>query len=193
MLILFVCSGNLCRSPFAEAWLRAWLGENGADATVSSAGILTQGRSSPPEFIDAARRAGVDLSAHRSSYMEVVDLEKADLVIGMGREHVREAVATSPAVWPRCFTLKEFVRRGRAIGSRTPEQPMEAWLAVLHQGRKTADLLGSASEDDVFDPMHGNSDPDFQACVSQLARLVNELAILLWPTRNGRITQALGT
>jgi protein-tyrosine-phosphatase len=117
--------------------------------------------------------------------MEVDDLENADLVIGMGREHVREAVTTSPAIWPRCFTLKEFVRRGRAVGSRRPEQSVEAWLAVLHQGRKTADLLGSATEDDVFDPMRSGSEQDFQICVSQLARLVNELAILLWPTEKG--------
>jgi protein-tyrosine phosphatase len=118
--------------------------------------------------------------------MERQDLENAELVIGMGREHVRESVAISPAVWPRCFTLKELVRRGRAIGSRRPEQSMEAWLAVLHRGRKTVDLLGSATEDDVFDPMKSSSEDDFRVCVSELARLVNELAILLWPVENSR-------
>jgi protein-tyrosine phosphatase len=173
----------MCRSPFAEACLRAWLLETGVKATISSAGLLTQGRSSPPEFIEVARRAGVDLSAHRSSRMEGEDLEVTDLVIGMGREHVREAVAISPVVWTHCFTLKEFVRRGRAIGSRGPEQSVEGWLAVLHQGRRTADLLGSATEDDVFDPMTRSSEQDFQVCVSQLARLVNELAFLLWPSK----------
>jgi protein-tyrosine-phosphatase len=173
----------MCRSPFAEAWLRAWLEETDVDATVRSVGLLTQGRSSPPELIEVAMNAGVDLSAHRSSLMKVEDLEKADLVIGMGREHVREAVTTSPPVWPRCFTLKEFVRRGRALGVRRPEQSMEAWLSALHQGRRTADLLGSAAEDDVFDPMRTTSQQDFQDCVFQLTRLVEELAILLWPPK----------
>jgi hypothetical protein len=102
----------------------------------------------------------------------------------MGREHVRKAVATNPAVWPRCFTLKEFVRRGRGIGLRRPQQSTEAWLSALHEGRKTTDLLGSASEDDVFDPMRSSSKQDFQACVLQLARLVDELANLLWPIEN---------
>jgi protein-tyrosine-phosphatase len=118
--------------------------------------------------------------------MEVEDLENADLVIGMGREHVREAVATSPAVWPRCFTLKEFVRRGQAMGFQ-PGQSMEAWLAVLHQGRNTTDLLGSATEDDVFDPIGSGSEQDYLACTSQLARLVDELAILLWRLEKGRV------
>jgi protein-tyrosine phosphatase len=176
----------MCRSPFAEAWLRAWLSETGVDATVRSAGLLTQGRSSPPEFIEVARRLGVDLSAHRSSRMQREDLENADLVIGMGREHVREAVATSPAVWPRCFTLKELIRRGRTVGSRRPEQSLESWISVLHQGRKTVNLLGSATEDDVFDPMSG-SEQDYQACASELAHLIKELAILLWPIENTRI------
>jgi protein-tyrosine-phosphatase len=125
--------------------------------------------------------------------MEIQDLENADLVVGMAREHVRAAVTTSPAIWPHCFTLKEFVRRGRAIGSRRPERSIETWLAALHQGRKTADLLGSATEDDVFDPMTSSSEQDFQVCVSQLTRLVNELAILLWPIEKGLVRPDLGS
>jgi protein-tyrosine phosphatase len=183
----------MCRSPFAEAWLRAWLQETDVDATASSAGLLTNGRSSPPEFIEVAARAGVDLSAHRSSRMDVDDLENADLVVGMAREHVRAAVATSPAVWSHCFTLKEFVRRGRAIGSRQPQHSIEAWLSALQKGRKTSDLLGSAAEDDVFDPMTSGSEQDFQICVSQLARLVNELAMLLWATEKARVRPDLGS
>jgi protein-tyrosine-phosphatase len=124
--------------------------------------------------------------------MEAEDLEIADLVIGMGREHVREAVATNPAVWTRCFTLKEFVRRGRAIGFRRPEQSTEAWLSALHEGRKTADLLGSATQDDVFDPMRSSSEHEFQSCVSQLAHLVEEMASLLWPIENARVRPKVG-
>jgi protein-tyrosine-phosphatase len=172
--------------------LRAWLEKTDVDATVSSVGLLTEGRSSPSEFIEAARRLGVDLSAHHSSRMQVEDLDRADLVIGMGREHVREAVTTSPPVWPRCFTLKEFVRRGREMGYRRSEQSMEAWLSALHDGRNTADLLGSATEDDVFDPMRSSSEHDFQASVIQLARLVDAMARLLWPIENARVRPERG-
>jgi len=67
------------------------------------------------------------------------------LVIAMTREHLREAVVTSPASFPRVFTLRELVRRlGESPG---------ASLAELHAGRTTADYMRSDPADDVADPI----------------------------------------
>jgi protein-tyrosine phosphatase len=65
--MLFLCYGNICRSPFAaEAMSRALLQGEGGGGDVSSAGFFGPGRPSPDAAIAAARRRGVDMNAHRS-------------------------------------------------------------------------------------------------------------------------------
>ena len=66
--IIFVCQGNICRSPFAEALLRARLGD--APIAVGSAGMMPQpGRPTPASGVEAAAAYGIDLSAHRSAWL----------------------------------------------------------------------------------------------------------------------------
>jgi protein-tyrosine-phosphatase len=67
--VLFVCQGNICRSPFAAALLRARLGENDA-ISVYSAGMMPQpGRATPVFGLQAAAEFGIDLAAHRSEWL----------------------------------------------------------------------------------------------------------------------------
>ena len=98
---------------------------------------------------------GLEISGHRSHRVTVADLNGADLVLGMAREHVRHAVVTAPDTWPRAFTLKELVRRGDENGPAKPGEPLADWLARVHEGRKRAALLGDSANDDVADPMGG--------------------------------------
>jgi hypothetical protein len=97
----------------------------------------------------------------------------------MAREHVREAVVQVPEVWPRTFTLKELVRRGRRVGPRRSGQPVEAWLAEAHAGRTTRELMGGSSEDDVADPI-GQPRRAFETMVTDLDELVRQLVWLVW-------------
>ena len=53
---------------------------------------------------------------------------RADLVLGMERRHVREAVVLLPEIMPKAFTLKELVRRGEEFGARTRGRSLEDWL-----------------------------------------------------------------
>ncbi len=64
--ILFLCLGNICRSPYAAAVLRRELSGRPDAPAVESAGLLAPGRPSPPEARRVAARRGVDLAAHRS-------------------------------------------------------------------------------------------------------------------------------
>jgi protein-tyrosine-phosphatase/predicted ATP-grasp superfamily ATP-dependent carboligase len=67
--VLFVCQGNICRSPFAAALLRARLGDNDA-ISVDSAGMMPQpGRATPMFGLQAAAEFGIDLAAHRSEWL----------------------------------------------------------------------------------------------------------------------------
>src|SRR5205085_8557845 len=66
MKVLFVCAGNLCRSPFAEGLARRLASERGLDIEFESAGeIAYEGSPCTPDALAAARLHGVDLSAHR--------------------------------------------------------------------------------------------------------------------------------
>jgi len=120
---------------------------------VESAGISAQfGTPATRETIDAARRLGLDLSAHASAPLDVDAIVAADLVIGLERRHVQEVVLAVPGVFPKVFTLKELARRGSAIGPRREGQSIGEWLAEAHAGRRPLDLLGMSVDDDVLDP-----------------------------------------
>jgi len=85
MRVLFVCTGNTCRSPFAAA-----VAQRGGSVEASSAGIhATEGLNAPDDALSAARERGVDLESHRSSLLTGEMLERADVVVGMTADHVR--------------------------------------------------------------------------------------------------------
>src|SRR5262244_3858203 len=62
--LLVICHGNICRSPFAEVFLKRLLDASGTEVT--SAGFIGPGRTPPQEAIGEAARRGEDLSSHRS-------------------------------------------------------------------------------------------------------------------------------
>ncbi|HUO85157.1 MAG TPA: hypothetical protein VM534_08595 [Thermoanaerobaculia bacterium] len=79
--ILFVCIGNICRSPIAEAITRE---KQRGRARVESAGIAAlEGHPPPPEAIEAAREHGLDLTAHRARFAGDLDLESYDRIIAL--------------------------------------------------------------------------------------------------------------
>lgn len=176
----------------AAALLGRHLGTRGVAASVSSAGLMGAGFPPPPEAVAAMARRGLDTSAHRSRCLGVEDLTRADLVVAMAREHVREAVLTVGPVWPRTFTLKELVRRGEEAGACSPGQELAEWLAKLHAGRVRAELLGSDPLDDVGDPIGGSS-ADYEATARELDDLTARLADLAWGRPGGSPSEEDGS
>ena len=88
--LLFVCTGNTCRSPMAEALARRALAERGWDhVTVSSAGVAGGGGSpASGGALRAASAAGLDLSEHRSSGLTPERVAEADLILTMSPSHL---------------------------------------------------------------------------------------------------------
>jgi protein-tyrosine phosphatase len=93
--LLFICTGNICRSPMAEAIARRRLDSRGRqDVTVSSAGTAAwDGAPASEGAYLIALEHGLDLSAHRARQLTTDLVASADLVLGMSPHHVERALA----------------------------------------------------------------------------------------------------
>lgn len=105
--LLFVCSGNTCRSPMAEALARKIIAKRlGASqdeleargVVVLSAGTFAlPGGRATPAAVDAVKDMGADLSKHRSRLLTVELIHQSDAIITMGRSHLQAIAALVPS------------------------------------------------------------------------------------------------
>jgi protein-tyrosine phosphatase len=178
--ILLVCTGNMCRSPMAEALLRHQVDERGIPARIGSAGLTGDGSpASAPALQVMEVEFGKPIDAHRSRLLTKELIEGSDLVIGLAREHVRETALLDPSAYARTFTLKELVRRGNDVGGRAADEPFDAWLARLHEGRSPRMHFGSSPDDDVEDPI-GRRPAVYERVADELDDLIDQFVELAW-------------
>jgi protein-tyrosine phosphatase len=156
---------------------------------VSSAGVETaeiEGTGEVPnEVLEVMAPYGIDLRAHRSRALSAPMLLEADLVIGMSRRHVQEAILLDPPCWPKAFMLKELVRRGDLIGPRRSDQGIRSWIDAVHGDRTRAALAHRSPADEVADP-YGRSLERYRSTAAELDQLTGGLIGLLWPGEAGR-------
>jgi protein-tyrosine phosphatase len=101
MKILFVCLGNICRSPTAEGVLRVLAAREAPDLAleIDSAGTAGYHVGEPPDprTRQAAARRGYDLNALRARIVEPLDFERFDLILAMDRDNLRVLRRRAPA------------------------------------------------------------------------------------------------
>ncbi len=178
--VLLLCTANRCRSPLAGALLARQLAATGWPVDVDTAGFGEPGLPATSATVEAARALGLDLTAHSSRGVARELLISADLVIGMERAHVREAVVLEQSVWPRTFTLRELVRRIHHVGPRPRGEALRAWVEVLGRARSRTEFLGVSREDDIADPTTDLT-VDHGTTAATLDDLVRRLVSSLWP------------
>lgn len=97
--VLFVCTGNICRSPTAHALLLHKAAEQGLEARVDSAAISAEQTGNPPDRRSLAelRRRGVPMPTHRARQVRPEDFQRFDLLLGMAAGHVKDLQRLAPA------------------------------------------------------------------------------------------------
>jgi len=97
--ILFVCLGNICRSPTAEAVFRAKLAQAGYRLEIESAGMIANHAGSPPDprAVAHAEAHGIDLSGQRARAVVEEDYWRFDRIFAMDRANLAELQRRRPA------------------------------------------------------------------------------------------------
>jgi protein-tyrosine phosphatase len=146
--VLFVCTGNVCRSPAAELLFQA-LADPRADIAAHSAGThALVGDPIDDSTAAVLRQVGLDPSRHRGTQVTPAMATQADLVLTASREHRDLLLTEAPTILRRTFTMKEFARLVHSIpnGMGLREAVEAAHLRRPHVGRVPG------SEDDISDP-----------------------------------------
>ncbi len=111
MKILFVCTGNTCRSPMAEGILNKLAKEKNLSVRGSSAGIMTMdGLEASRNSILAMEKIGIDISKHRSRQVNASLIETSDLILTMSRSHKMAILGSYEASRGKVFTLLEYAK-----------------------------------------------------------------------------------
>ncbi len=106
--ILFVCTGNVCRSPMAEGIFR-YVMKGRRDIQVLSAGIgAMDGQAPSAHAVRAVKELGIDISRQRSRMLTPELVQQADYIFGMTHSHVDTVFLLYPQAAEKTFLLREF-------------------------------------------------------------------------------------
>lgn len=182
--VLVVCTGNVCRSPIAEGFLRRAFGARlGANAPqVVSAGTMGwTGSAADPGSVAAAAERGVDISSHRARELEPAEIARSELILGMATEHAQAVVAEVPEARSRTFTLKELVRLMDAlpeVDGATPERGLSERVAAADRLRADG-FAGDPRHEGIMDPLGMPLDA-FRAVAAELDGWCSRLTVGLF-------------
>jgi protein-tyrosine phosphatase len=142
--VIFVCKGNICRSAFAEHYLRSKVANS---LKIESCGLdVDQGFFPPEEAVLAAAQLGVDLAPHYSKGIAACDIENADLILAMEVDQYLRLVEKFPEKRERIGLLRNYVAgpSGLLCNIQDPYgQPLRNFKACYRLMQKALDTLAA--------------------------------------------------
>lgn len=188
--ILFVCTGNMCRSVIAERLarrgLRARLGADACRFPVASAGTAAlDGCPVHPYTAEALSWLGADAHGAVSRGLTAGDVDAADLILAAGQEHRDAVLALRPGASRHAYLLREFARlatvaRGSALGLPAAGLSAAGGSAVQHARQLVSDVAQlrgrvpyvEPAEDEIADPV--SSSAAFTDCARTIDAAVSQ-------------------
>ena len=126
--LVFVCYGNIMRSPMCEALFRRSTGDSHESVSVLSAGLnAVAGKAADPRAVKVAEEFGIFLGKHRAQELSDEMVEQADVIFAMDYENEAQLLARYPQASPKVFMLGSYAENsGRQIEIPDPYRGDEA-------------------------------------------------------------------
>lgn len=153
--VLVVCTGNICRSPLGEGFVRRALQSRlaGSAPEVRSAGTAgLEGSGATPGSVEAGAERGLDVTGHEARRLREPMIDEAVLIVTMTAAHRNEVTAMSPSAGPRTFTLKELTRLAEALPAPDGVPDLPARVAQAESLRRSG-FTGNPFDEDIADPL----------------------------------------
>jgi protein-tyrosine phosphatase len=177
MKILFVCTGNICRSPIAEKMLEQRNIEQGLALHVSSAGTRAlNGQPMHPQSRRVLEERGIESDGFVSQLLTTKIAVDADLILGLSREHRAVARQLAPVRWKRMYALREIALRTGVEGA-------------LAEGRMSSGPDPTDPRLDIEDPI-GKDPRVFDNVAEKIGAAVDDLVdwIVAMDGRRGEVS-----
>ncbi|MBE7681685.1 low molecular weight protein arginine phosphatase [Paenibacillus sp. P13VS] len=182
--ILFVCTGNTCRSPMAEGLLRKLAAERGIQVEVRSAGVAAASGMPISRHAEAVLRDHQAEGPGQSTQLDASLIGWADLVLTLTRSHKQHVMQVFPDSVHKTYTLKEYVENDDQVLNDLQE--LDSLFATLELKRALGqEILASERERvieirqripsfDISDPFGGSRD-DYNIAAAEIRTALDRL------------------
>ncbi|WP_322906466.1 low molecular weight protein arginine phosphatase [Paenibacillus campi] len=182
--ILFVCTGNTCRSPMAEAFMRKLAKERGISVEVRSAGVAAIDGMAMSRHAEAVLRDHHIQDHITSSSLNAELLEWADLVLTLTGSHKQHVLARFPAAAGKVYTLKEYAENDEHVLHDLEE--LDQLHASIEIRRSLGESIHSSDYErlieiqqrlpgfDIIDPFGGSRD-DYEIAAADIRAALQKL------------------
>lgn len=109
MKIMFICTGNICRSAMAEAMMKKIAEQHHKKVEVCSCGIFADNGDMPTQnAVDTMKQYHIDLTNHRATHIRYSNIKEMDLILCATFSHKISVIRLYPELEDKVFTIKEY-------------------------------------------------------------------------------------